>query len=127
MTILCGVYNKMETEKAYAWPSKTDQDGEYSFLLTECGNRILELDAAARRIQALCRRGYRYRDFLILARTGEAYYHIAEEIFLFREMNRTSPDIASGIEIGPEGKRITAGIFFAGGVVPLHGIHPEND
>lgn len=27
-----------ETEKAYAWPSKTDQDGEYSFLLTECGN-----------------------------------------------------------------------------------------
>ena len=25
-------------EKAYAWPSKTDQDGEYSFLLTECGN-----------------------------------------------------------------------------------------
>lgn len=50
-------------------------------ILTECGNRILELDAAARRIQALCRRGYRYRDFLILARTGEAYYHIAEEIF----------------------------------------------
>ena len=35
MTILCGVYNKMETEKAYAWPSKTDQDGEYSFLLYE--------------------------------------------------------------------------------------------
>ena len=27
-----------ETEKSYAWPSKTDQDGEYSFLLTECGN-----------------------------------------------------------------------------------------
>lgn len=26
------------TEKAYAWPSKTDHDGEYSFLLTECGN-----------------------------------------------------------------------------------------
>ena len=37
-----GVINKtmknIETEKAYAWPSKTDQDGEYSFLLTECGN-----------------------------------------------------------------------------------------
>lgn len=29
---------KIETEKAYAWPSKTDQNGEYSFLLTECGN-----------------------------------------------------------------------------------------
>ena len=55
------------------------------------------------------------------------FINIAEEIFLFREMNLTSPDIASGIEIGPEGKRITAGIFFAGGVVPLHGIHPEND
>ena len=27
-----------ETEKGYAWPSKTDRDGEYSFLLTECGN-----------------------------------------------------------------------------------------
>lgn len=37
-----GVINKtmknIETEKAYAWPSKTDHDGEYSFLLTECGN-----------------------------------------------------------------------------------------
>ena len=50
-------------------------------VLTECGSRTLELDAAARRIQALCRKGYRYRDFLILARTGEAYYHIAEQIF----------------------------------------------
>ena len=29
---------KTEMEKAYAWPSKTDQYGEYSFLLTECGN-----------------------------------------------------------------------------------------
>lgn len=28
----------MKIEKAYAWQSKTDQDGEYSFLLTECGN-----------------------------------------------------------------------------------------
>lgn len=28
----------MKTEKGYAWPSKTDHDGEYSFLLTECGN-----------------------------------------------------------------------------------------
>lgn len=27
-----------ETEKAYAWQSKTDRPGEYSFLLTECGN-----------------------------------------------------------------------------------------
>lgn len=29
---------KFKTEKAYACPSKTDQPGEYSFLMTECGN-----------------------------------------------------------------------------------------
>lgn len=49
--------------------------------VTECGNREQELDAIARRIQVLCRKGYRYRDFLILARTGDAYYHMAEQVF----------------------------------------------
>ena len=29
---------KFKIEKAYAWPSKTDRPGEYSFLMTECGN-----------------------------------------------------------------------------------------
>ncbi len=49
--------------------------------LTECGSRMMEMDAAARRILALCRKGYRYRDFLILSRTGDDYYHAAEQVF----------------------------------------------
>ena len=33
-----GVY-ETETEKAYPRPATTDQEGEYSYLFTECGNR----------------------------------------------------------------------------------------
>lgn len=59
----------------------TQAEPVQAMTLTECGSRELEIDAAARRIQSLCRQGYRYRDFLILARTGDAYYHIAEQVF----------------------------------------------
>ena len=38
MTISQGSIMSEEMEKAYAWPSTTDRDGEYSFLLTECGS-----------------------------------------------------------------------------------------
>ena len=50
-------------------------------VLTECSGREAEIDAAARTILSLCRHGYRYRDFLIIWRTGDAYYHIAEKVF----------------------------------------------
>lgn len=49
--------------------------------LCECSNRDVEIDSIVRQIQTLCRQGYRYRDFLILARSSEAYQHIAERIF----------------------------------------------
>lgn len=49
--------------------------------LCECSNRKAEIDSIAREIQRLCRQGYRYRDFLILARSSDAYQHVAERIF----------------------------------------------
>lgn len=49
--------------------------------LLECSTREAELDAVARQILALCRQGYRYRDMLILVRSGDVYHHAAERVF----------------------------------------------
>lgn len=56
----------------------TEADGLW---LCECSNRDVEIDRIARKIQQLCREGYRYRDFLLLARTSDAYQAVAERIF----------------------------------------------
>ena len=39
-----------------------------------------EIDSVARKIAALCRQGYRYRDFLVLARTSDLYHDRVERI-----------------------------------------------
>lgn len=49
--------------------------------ICECSNRDVEIAHITRTIQQLCRQGYRYRDFIILARSSEAYQHAAERIF----------------------------------------------
>ncbi|WP_370851034.1 PD-(D/E)XK nuclease family protein [Megasphaera sp.] len=47
----------------------------------ECPDRDGEIDAVARKITALCRQGYRWRDFLVLARTSDLYHDRVERIF----------------------------------------------
>lgn len=54
---------------------------ETNLTVTECSTRDIEIDAIARQIIKLCRHGYRYRDFLILARNSEGYSPVAERIF----------------------------------------------
>lgn len=47
----------------------------------ECSDRDGEIDSVARKIAALCHQGYRYRDFLVLARTSDLYHDRVERIF----------------------------------------------
>lgn len=49
--------------------------------LTEASSREIEIEAAARTIASLCRQGYRYRDFLLLARNSELYQERVQRIF----------------------------------------------
>lgn len=62
---------KVETEKAYAWPSITDLPGEYSFLLTECGNTWYSVNADPR-----------YRDGCICPKCGKIVQVVIPKIDL---------------------------------------------
>lgn len=52
-----------------------------ALMVYEAASKDLEIETAARKITALCQQGYRYRDFLLLARNSEVYQEKVERIF----------------------------------------------
>lgn len=47
----------------------------------ECTSKETEIASIAGEIQSLCRKGYRYKDFLIVVRSSEMYNEMVERIF----------------------------------------------
>ena len=63
-----------------AIPRDVDSPAE-GLTISECSSLDVEVDAVARRIIRLCQQeGLRYRDVLLLARSSDTYYPIAERI-----------------------------------------------
>lgn len=60
---------------------KAQNQADAALDIIQCASRDVEIDATARRILLLCRKGYRFSDMVVLVRTSDLYNHIAERIF----------------------------------------------